>query len=162
MEAIEKKSIVCSEVKVERQDTNLYIEGYGAYFGNVDSYGDIIRAGAFALFLASEDAKRVKLCWQHNFDDVIGVIEEMREDERGLWFRAKISNTTLGKDAATLIEDGALNEFSIGYGVKAAEYPTDQPGVSRVRTDVRQRWRTQSEKANKPITKTQTTKWKKN
>ena len=136
MEAIEKKSIVCSEVKVERQDTNLYIEGYGAYFGNVDSYGDIIRAGAFALFLASEDAKRVKLCWQHNFDDVIGVIEEMREDERGLWFRAKISNTTLGKDAATLIEDGALNEFSIGYGVKAAEYPTDQPGVSRVLTDV--------------------------
>ena len=136
MEAIEKKSIVCSEVKVERQDTNLYIEGYGAYFGNVDSYGDIIRAGAFAPFLASEDAKRVKLCWQHNFDDVIGVIEEMREDERGLWFKAKISNTTLGKDAATLIEDGALNEFSIGYGVKAAEYPTDQPGVSRVLTDV--------------------------
>ena len=136
MEAIEKKSIVCSEIKVERQDTNLYIEGYGAYFGNVDSYGDIIRAGAFAPFLASEDAKRVKLCWQHNFDDVIGVIEEMREDERGLWFRAKISNTTLGKDAATLIEDGALNEFSIGYGVKAAEYPTDQPGVSRVLTDV--------------------------
>ena len=136
MEAIEKKSIVCSEVKVERQDTNLYIEGYGAYFGNVDSYGDIIRAGAFAPFLASEDAKRVKLCWQHNFDDVIGVIEEMREDERGLWFRAKISNTTLGKDAATLIEDGALNEFSIGYGVKAAEYPTDQPGVSRILTDV--------------------------
>ena len=136
MEAIEKKSIVCSEVKVERQDTNLYIEGYGAYFGNVDSYGDIIRAGAFAPFLASEDAKRVKLCWQHNFDDVIGVIEEMREDERGLWFKAKISNTTLGKDAATLIEDGALNEFSIGYGVKAAEYPTDQPGVSRILTDV--------------------------
>lgn len=136
MEAIEKKSIVCSEVKVERQDTNLYIEGYGAYFGNVDSYGDIIRAGAFAPFLASDDAKRVKLCWQHNFDDVIGVIEEMREDERGLWFKAKISNTTLGKDAATLIEDGALNEFSIGYGVKAAEYPTDQPGVSRVLTDV--------------------------
>lgn len=136
MEAIEKKSIVCSEVKVERQDTNLYIEGYGAYYGNVDSYGDIIRAGAFAPFLASEDAKRVKLCWQHNFDDVIGVIEEMREDERGLWFKAKISNTTLGKDAATLIEDGALNEFSIGYGVKAAEYPTDQPGVSRILTDV--------------------------
>ena len=136
MEAIEKKSIVCSEIKVERQDTNLYIEGYGAYFGNVDSYGDIIRAGAFAPFLASEDAKRVKLCWQHNFDDVIGVIEEMREDERGLWFRAKISNTTLGKDAATLIEDGALNEFSIGYGVKAAEYPNDQPGVSRILTDV--------------------------
>lgn len=136
-ENIEHKSVVCTEVKAERKDTNLYIEGYGAYFGNVDSYGDVIRAGAFANFLASDDVKRIKLCWQHNFDDVIGVIEEMKEDERGLWFRAKISNTMLGKDAATLIEDGALNEFSIGYGVKAAEYPEDRAsGIDRILTDV--------------------------
>lgn len=137
-ENIEHKSVVCSEVKVERtDDKNLYIEGYGAYFGNVDSYGDVIKAGAFAAFLASEDAKRVKLCWQHNFDDVLGVIEEMSEDERGLRFRAKISNTSLGRDAATLIEDGALSEFSIGYGVKAAEYPEDRAsGIERVLTDI--------------------------
>ena len=137
---IEHKSCVCPEIKVEQKDTNLYIEGYGAYFGNVDSYGDVIKAGAFAPFLASEDAQRVKLCWQHNYDDVIGVIEEMREDDRGLWFRAKISNTTLGKDAATLIEDGALNEFSIGYGTKAAEYPSEEEtrasGVQRILTDI--------------------------
>ena len=136
-EKIEHKSVVCSEVKAERKDTNLYIEGYGAYFGNVDSYGDVIKAGAFSNFIASEDSARIKLCWQHNFDDVIGVIEEMKEDERGLWFRARISNTTLGKDAATLIEDGALNEFSIGYGVKAAEYPDDRAsGIDRILTDV--------------------------
>ena len=136
-EKIEHKSIVCSEVKAERRDTNLYIEGYGAYFGNVDSYGDVIKAGAFSAFLASDDVKRIKLCWQHNFDEVIGVIEEMKEDERGLWFRARISNTTLGKDAAVLIEDGALNEFSIGYGVKAAEYPEDRAaGIDRILTDV--------------------------
>ena len=136
-ENMEHKSVVCPEIKVERADTNLYIEGYGAYFGNVDSYGDVINAGAFKGFLASEDAQRVKLCWQHNFDDVLGVIEEMSEDERGLRFRAKISNTTLGRDAATLIEDGALNEFSIGYGVKAAEYPEDRAsGIERVLTDI--------------------------
>lgn len=130
---IEKKSFVCPEVKVERGETNLYIEAYGAYFGNVDRYGDIIQPGAFKSFLASEDAERVKLCWQHNFDDVIGVIETMQEDERGLSFRAKISNTTLGKDAATLIEDGALNEFSIGYTARAAEYPDEK---TRVLTDI--------------------------
>lgn len=122
---IEKKSIVCREVKVSRDEKHLYIEAYGAYFGNVDSYGDVIKAGAFAAFLASEDAQRVKLCWQHNFDDVLGVITEMGEDERGLWFKATISNTTLGRDAATLIEDGALNEFSIGYSTRDAEYPSE-------------------------------------
>ena len=134
-DTIEQKSIVCQEVKVAREDTNLYIEGYGAYFGNRDSYGDIIAPGAFSAFLASEDAQRVKLCWQHDFDDVLGVIEEMREDERGLWFRAMISNTTLGKDAATLIEDGALNEFSIGYTAKAAEFPQDG-SAERVLTEI--------------------------
>ena len=138
---IEHKSIICPEVKATRDDQHLIVEGYGAYFGNVDSYGDVIKAGAFAPFLASEDAKRTKLCWQHNFDDVIGVIEEMKEDERGLLFRARISNTALGKDAATLLEDGALNEFSIGYAVKAAEYPAEdsadrKSGVTRILTDV--------------------------
>jgi len=122
---IEKKSVVCREIKVSRDEKHLYIEAYGAYFGNVDSYGDVINAGAFAKFLASEDAKRVKLCWQHNFDDVLGVITDIGEDERGLWFKATLSNTTLGRDAATLIEDGALNEFSIGYSTREAEYPSE-------------------------------------
>jgi len=135
-QTIEKKAFVCPEVKVSRDDKHLYIEGYGAYFGNIDSYGDIIKAGAFADFLASEDASRVKLCWQHNFDDIIGVITEMHEDERGLAFKAVISNTTLGRDAATLIEDGALNEFSIGYATRKAEYPENEPGVSRILTDL--------------------------
>lgn len=137
---IEHKSIVCPEIKVTRGDKHLYIEAYGAFFGNVDSYGDVIKAGAFAGFLGSEDARRVKLCWQHNFDDVLGVIEEMHEDERGLAFKARISNTTLGRDAATLIEDGALNEFSIGYATKEAEYPSEEEtrasGVVRYLTDV--------------------------
>lgn len=122
---IEHKSIVCREIKVTRDEKHLYIEAYGAYFNNIDSYGDVIVAGAFKSFLSSDDAKRAKFCWQHNFNDVLGVITEMGEDERGLWFKAMISNTTLGKDAATLIEDGALNEFSIGYSTREAEYPSE-------------------------------------
>lgn len=114
MEKLEYKQ-VATTFEVKKEGGNLYIEGYAAKFGNVDSYNDIIQQGAFALFLTSEDAKRVRLCYQHDFDNVIGVIESMYEDEQGLKFRAKISNTTLGKDVATLLEDGAINEFSIGY-----------------------------------------------
>lgn len=114
MKDLEYKNVSTS-FEVKKDGDNLYIEGYAAKFGNVDSYNDIIQQGAFALFLTSEDAKRVRLCYQHDFDNVIGVIESMSEDEQGLIFRAKISNTTLGKDVATLLEDGAINEFSIGY-----------------------------------------------
>jgi len=123
MEKLEYKQ-VATTFEVKKEGGNLYIEGYAAKFGNVDSYNDIIQQGAFALFLTSEDAKRVRLCYQHDFDNVIGVIESMSEDEQGLMFRAKISNTTLGKDVATLLEDGAINEFSIGY--KTVKFTMDE------------------------------------
>lgn len=125
MEKLEYKQVATS-FEVKKEGGNLYIEGYAAKFGNVDSYNDIIQQGAFALFLASEDAKRVRLCYQHDFDNVIGVIESMSEDEQGLKFRAKISNTTLGKDVATLLEDGAINEFSIGYKTVKFTMDNDQ------------------------------------
>lgn len=121
----EVKIFSCSEIKTERRETNLYISGYAAYFGNNDSYNDIIQKGAFANFLKSDDVKRIKFCYQHDNDKVIGVFTELHEDDKGLFFNAMISNTTLGKDIATLVEDGALNEFSIQYSVKGALYPDD-------------------------------------
>lgn len=123
----------CPEIKVSRDEDHLYVEGYGAYYGNKDSYADVIAQGAFAEFLASEDAKRAVLCWQHDFSQPIGALVELAEDEKGLRFRAKIANTQQGRDAAELIEAGVLSEFSIGYGVKEAEYPQEDPdGVQRI------------------------------
>jgi len=105
------------EVKAVREDSNLFIEGYASVFGVVDSYDDVVVKGAFTNTLIN-DAKRVKFCWQHNLDDVIGKIIEMREDDRGLWFKAKISNTSKGKDVAILVEDDALDEVSFAYRTK--------------------------------------------
>ena len=131
MDEIEKKC--CPEVKVSRDETHFYVEGYGAYYGNKDSYDDMIEQGACAEFLASDDAKRAKFCWQHDFTQPIGVFEDLHEDEKGLHFRAKIANTQQGRDAAELIEAGVLDEFSIGYRVEEAEYPKDDPqGVQRI------------------------------
>jgi HK97 family phage prohead protease len=126
---MEYKSLHISEVKSEQREEHLFISGYGAYFGNEDSYGDIIQKGAFADFLALEDAKRLKLCWQHDMREVIGVITNIYEDEKGLFFEAKISNTQRGKDVATLLEDGAIDEFSIGYYPKDYEWSTDEKRI---------------------------------
>ena len=123
----------CPEIKVSRDEQHLYVEGYGAYYGNKDSDADVIAPGAFAEFLASDDAKRAVLCWQHDFTQPIGAFEDLHEDDKGLYFRAKIANTQQGRDAAELVEAGVLNEFSIGYGVKEAEYPQEDPdGVQRI------------------------------
>ena len=118
------------EVKAVREDSNLFIEGYASVFGVVDSYNDVVVKGAFTNTLIN-DAKRVKFCWQHNMDDVIGKIIEMREDDRGLWFRAKISNTSKGKDVAILVEDDALDEVSFAYRTKRFVW-NEETGVRKL------------------------------
>ena len=122
---MENKGVIKENLSVKSEGTHLYLEGYAAVYGNVDSYKDIIQVGAFDAFLASEDVKRVKFCLNHDINDVIGVVEELKSDERGLFFRAKLSNTTLGKDVAELIQDGALSEFSIGYKTEDSIYKDD-------------------------------------
>lgn len=102
------------EVKSE-SDGKLHIRAYACAFGNVDSYGDIIEPTALDEFLKSEDAARMKLCYQHNFSEVIGVITDKGVDAYGMWFEADIIDTTTGQDVQKLLKAGAINEFSIGY-----------------------------------------------
>lgn len=110
------------ELKSVQEGKNLFIEGYAAVFGNLDSYRDIIQLGAFAKTITGSNGKRIRFCYQHDFDKVIGKIVELKEDTNGLYFKAKISNTTLGKDVAELVMDEALNEISIGYRTMLSEY----------------------------------------
>ena len=103
------------EVKAAEDADILHVRAYALAFGNVDSYGDIISEKACDAYLAGEDAGRTKLCYQHNMQDVIGVITAKGVDEKGMWFEADILPTTLGKDVAMLMRAGAIDEISIGY-----------------------------------------------
>ena len=102
------------EIKSDSEG-KLHIRGYACAFGNVDSYGDIIDGKACDAWLASEDAARVALCYQHDMGDVIGVITDKGVDEYGLWFEADILPTASGRDVQVLIKGDAIREFSIGY-----------------------------------------------
>lgn len=93
----------------------LHIKAYALAFGNVDSWGDIIADKAVDRFLASPDKDRMALCYQHNINEVVGVITDMGVDEKGMWIEADVLPTTTGKDVQTLIRAGAIKEFSIGY-----------------------------------------------
>ena len=89
--------------------------GYAAVFDSVDSGGDVIEKGAFAKTI-SEDFERIKILSQHqDYELPIGKPLELREDDKGLFVRAKISYTQKGRDIQTLLKDGVLNELSIGY-----------------------------------------------
>lgn len=115
-------------------------EGYGAVFGNVDSYGDVIVKGAFKNSL--RDWKKAKslppMLVQHggwmmtDMDALpIGKWLEMSEDETGLRVKGQLINldTERGKTIYGAMREGVLDGISIGYRAKEFTYGTkpDEP-----------------------------------
>lgn len=111
------------EVKVNNAKRT--IEGYASTFGNKDFVGDIVQPGAFKKTLA-ERASKVKLLWQHDPSQPLGKPIHMEEDSKGLYVEAKISKSRLGDEALELIQDGVIEDFSIGYDVLKDEYDTQE------------------------------------
>lgn len=106
--------------------------GYAAVYGNVDSGGDVIEPGAFTKTIA-EGWERVKILALHNDCWLpIGRPLELREDSNGLFIKAKISDTSMGRDIKVLLKDGVLNELSIGYDPVVFDYDSDT-GVRHLR-----------------------------
>lgn len=90
------------------------IEGYGSVFDTVDQGGDIVAPGAFTSSLRA--GRKAKMLLQHDPSDVIGVWDEMEEDEKGLRVKGRILTTVRkGAEAHELVKAGALDGLSIGY-----------------------------------------------
>jgi hypothetical protein len=94
------------------------IEGYASLFGATDQGGDVVEAGAYKGSLSRLAAMggRVKMLWQHDPAEPIGVWDEVREDARGLYVKGRIlTDVARGREAAALIGAGAIDGLSIGY-----------------------------------------------
>ncbi|CUH63002.1 phage prohead protease, HK97 family [Thalassovita gelatinovora] len=99
------------------------IEGYASYFGRPDQGGDIVQQGAYAASLAAlkREGRAVKMLWQHDPAQPIGVWDVVREDSKGLWVKGRLLETIgKGREAAALIAAGAIDGLSIGYRTKRA------------------------------------------
>jgi len=62
---------------------------------------------------AIQTVEDVKLFWNH--DEPIGKVVEGRETEAGFEITAYISETPRGEEVLTLLRDGVLNKFSVGF-----------------------------------------------
>lgn len=94
------------------------IEGYASLFGAADQGGDVVQPGAYARSLAALGAagRSVKMLWQHDPAQPIGIWDEVREDARGLYVKGRLlSDVAKGREAAALISAGAIDGLSIGY-----------------------------------------------
>lgn len=102
---------------------NSVIQGYASLFGAVDQGGDVVAPGAYSASLTALETSgsRVKMLWQHDPMQPIGVWEELREDSRGLWVKGRLlTEIARGGEAAALIAAGAIEGLSIGYRTKRA------------------------------------------
>ncbi|SOC07663.1 HK97 family phage prohead protease [Rhodobacter maris] len=102
----------------------LRLEGYASLFGQPDQGGDCVQPGAFARALARLKARggSVKMLWQHDPAEPIGVWEEIVEDARGLYVKGRLlPEVARAREAAALIGAGAIDGLSIGYRTIAAE-----------------------------------------
>jgi HK97 family phage prohead protease len=94
------------------------IEGYASLFGKRDQGGDVVAAGAYGRSLKAMEAAggRVKMLWQHDPAEPIGVWDEVREDARGLYVKGRLlTDVGRAREAAALIAAGAIDGLSIGY-----------------------------------------------
>lgn len=99
------------------------IAGYASLFGQADQGGDVVAHGAYdaSIKALEREGLRVKMLWQHDPGQPIGVWDEVREDARGLWVKGRILDSTQkGREAAALIEAGAIDGLSIGYRTQKA------------------------------------------
>lgn len=111
-----------TDFRLDAVDDEGVFSGYLAVYGNVDSYGDRIRPGAFRASLKAAALKKRKfpVLWQHDWNEPIGVFEELTEDDGGLYVnRGRLLTRDIPRAAharALMLAD-AITGMSIGFDV---------------------------------------------
>lgn len=105
------------ELKREPDEDGRF-EGYASVFGVVDQGLDVVAEGAFKKSLGK---RKVKMLWQHDQSQPIGVWDEIVEDHRGLKVKGRLlKDVQRGREAMALLRAGAIDSMSIGYSTKQA------------------------------------------
>ena len=112
-----------------KEGENGVVEGYASTWTKTpDSYGDIVIKGAFTETLKKRKATGhpFPLCFNHDFDQIIGAVFEAEEDDYGLKISASFLNTPAAQEKRELVKEGIVWQFSFAYSVLGSEAPTEE------------------------------------
>lgn len=113
--------LIVRNLKIRSKDSaKREFTGIGVPFGEIYDMGYGYRE-AFAPG-SIEGGESAKIFWQHR--EVIGRVISARDTADGYEVTAKISDTVQGRDAWTLLEDGAVDSLSIGF--QPSQYRTEE------------------------------------
>jgi HK97 family phage prohead protease len=101
---------------LQRVDAAGTFAGYASLFDTEDLGRDVIARGAFRDSLAAGGAAGVRMLFQHNPAEPIGVWESIREDALGLHVRGRLTLAVArSREVHALMRAGALDGLSIGF-----------------------------------------------
>ena len=91
-------------------------------------YGDIIEKGAFTETIAkrAESGHPFPLCFNHDFDKVIGTVDKIDDKDVGPYIEATFLDTEKAQEVRTMLKSGAIYQFSFAYDVLKRRDPTEE------------------------------------
>ena len=91
-------------------------EGYASLFDVEDTGRDIVLPGAFRDTLRARGASGIRMLYQHDATQPIGVWQSIVEDARGLKVRGRLMlEVARAREVLALMRGGALDGLSIGF-----------------------------------------------
>ena len=111
--------------ETSEDDTYFFFSGYASTFDNIDFGGDKIVKGAFLKTISKN--RNIPILWQHDRHEPIGVYEELKEDDHGLFVRGKMpkDDTFVAGRVIPQMKVGSITKMSIGYSATDVEYNKD-------------------------------------
>ena len=104
-----------------RLKTRGAFEGYASLFGVEDQGRDVVLPGAFRASLARRGAHDIRMLFQHDPAQPVGIWDDIREDARGLHVRGRlIEEVARAAELMALMRAGALDGLSIGFRARKA------------------------------------------
>ena len=100
--------------EIKSKDDNGSISGYFSTYDRIpDSYGDVIEKGAFTETIKAREKSGhpFPLCWNHDLDQIIGMVEIIEDKEKGPLMTAVFFDTQLAQEKRKLVCIAQTNEL---------------------------------------------------
>jgi hypothetical protein len=121
LHAIPSTTAAAASLAAARLNAAGSFEGYASLFGAEDQGGDVVMPGAFRASLARQGAAQIRMLFQHDPAQPIGVWDAIREDARGLYVRGRLTlEVERASELLALMRAGALDGLSIGFRTRKA------------------------------------------
>lgn len=113
-----------AQLVTEDDDGNLIVEGYAAVWDGIDREGENFAPGAFAAGIKAFLAGSAPLCYHHQHSKVLGKFVDLKEDDKGLSFKARVDGAIRShpelKTYYEQIKNGTIRGMSVGGFFKRA------------------------------------------